>query len=530
MNIGRMSVPFIQASQQIQPNYNYFSRTDIPCYSTRLNKKLVEDSTTQRLIAYLNSGLESSIHFALNALLSRSYQEKLTFTPPLKVVDIAAGHPSSTLLDAIIESVVKFEKKEDTTNNNDNDVTMEPTTTTTEYIMKISDNEEIIGKVVAILRNSILVQPNDQIIAQHATAITFLVEILYNHFKFRSSLLENSDDDKQKEKQKQKEGVVSNTTRYILEIISKIAKKLPLRTEESVRSSSGATITDNDLNHLTFNGAQLSMLKTTPPGLSKKILETLEMALFVYDNDEALLAAMETLDIITRSKATREQVDLILLKPIYEPLFETVTTTTTASSSSPSSSLEQQPTTTTTIATTSSPSTSSISTSSSTHTDSQSINTSQTSGEMMSLDSNNNSNNTPIVTTTTTTLQLKQQVTFEKRTMVERLIELLGHYANDIQLLSLNILCNLIKISQKSRIMICHCPGLLRHLCNLLAYKTGDHNMEMGKKAAAFLSQVSKEPLNLPALMPFEPTLAQIGLTDNPHTDVIISILIKYIK
>eukprot|EP01133_Synstelium_polycarpum_P007042 gene7042-8188_t len=389
------------------------------------------------------------------------------------------------------------------------------------YRLMITTDVELIGKVVAILRNAILTPPNDVLLAAHPTVITSLIEILHSYFTFKTNL---TDIGTLASKQTH---IGGNTPRYILEILSKIAKRLPLRESSTAGAMAPDTTTPvvsmasspNTPGDTTppipspvhnYEGAEMGpllfsfrphyVLRSIPLGISRKVLETLEMATHIYDNDDALLACIETLEQTTRTKSLRANIDETLMKPLYEPLFDThivlAPADTTTTPQLQSSSVSSPPNSET--------------------------------GEASSS-TNITTPTMPVASSPIVTIQLKQSpVSFgTKRTIIERLIELLGHNKNDIQQLSLNVLFNLLKLSKKTSIMICHCSGLVRHLCNLLSYKPGDHMMEMGKKAAQFLSYISKEPLNLCVFVPFEPMLAQIALTDNPHTDIITNILIK---
>ncbi|GAM26391.1 hypothetical protein SAMD00019534_095660, partial [Acytostelium subglobosum LB1] len=479
-----------------------FSRTDIPCYSNRLNKRLIEDTSNKRLISYLCAQDRNSVMFAINSLLSRAYQGKLTLVTNAQYIE-RGQYSTCSLLDAIISTIVTFVE--------------DPATST--YTMRISNNIEIVSKVIAILRNAILLAPNDSTIASHPTALTALVQVMHSHLKYRQGLVAGD-----QTVLSMYDAAIDNTPRYILEIFSKIAKKLPMKVldeqqqqQQQQQAQVQGTFAQSDIQFMLFDNAKLPTLISTPPYLARVILETLDMSLFTFDNDDALLAGMEALELILRSKSSREQADIVLMRPICDPLFDMIVIspiqTNTVLASDPISSPYNVDTYN---------------------------NNSNTQQQQPQQNGNNNEllSITPTLSTATITpapqsppqtLQLKSTpITFGNGSnLILRLIELLGHSTNDVQLMALNILLQLSKLSQKSRIVIAHCPGLVRHLCNLLSFKTGEHNLEMGKKSAMFLSYASKEPLNIPVLLPFEPLLAQIVLSDNPHTDIIANILIK---
>ncbi|EGG14658.1 hypothetical protein DFA_10916 [Cavenderia fasciculata] len=574
----------MMSQQQRVPFMAYNSivvRSEIPYYSSRLNKKLLDDVTSSRLIKYLASDDKKLVIEAINILLTRSYQGKLLFSTQLNVHFDQKQYKSPTLFDALLHTIVKIQGF--SVEGGQKQI----------FKLKIDNNKgELIDKTVAILRNAILQQPNDIVIATSPTAVVALLEILFNYFRIKTSITSILDHQQGLESWNLDTASVpqisSNTPKYILEIFSKIAKKLPLNINNNINNNNinnnninivanGNTATNNnnnnnnnnnvngngngngngnennnnnnnnneqttpttttteqqqqqqpidqqekeqlpfntfnqeDITYVYFNDGtvQEPVLKVLPSGTAKRLLEILEMALFVYDNDEALMACVETLESVSKPSSFKPLVDEVLLKPIYEPLFETIVSTISSpllpessNGTGVTSPIAQTPT--------------------GQHQMTASTTTSTTNS------SSNSSVNTPVTPMVSTILHLKQSpVVLHKRTFIDRLIELLGHPNNDIQLSSLNVIYNLIKTSQKSRIMICHISGLVRHVCNLLSYKPGDHQMEMGKKAATLLSYFSREQLNIPVLLQFETLLTQIALSDNPHTEIVTNILIK---
>ncbi|KAK5583007.1 hypothetical protein RB653_004597 [Dictyostelium firmibasis] len=535
----------------------YIKRTEVPFYSDRLNKRIQVHSYLSRLVDYLLSNDDKKIDFALNSLLTKSYQEKLTFSISIEKDFKETMFPIPSILDSLLNAIVSFtpdNSNSEESSSNENKESEESTTTT--YKLNLNSDMILISKIVSILRNSILQKPNDQYLANNPTALLALLEIAHSYLTLRKSLSskQNSFDpntfnpfdslNKNNTDLHSINQLNSNITRYIIEIFSKITQYLTLQqpppqppqpqsqqqnendapvdintptttvpTNENSNNNNENGDLVNSLNEknifskdqireMCYGSNKFFVLKTLPVSiLTKKLLSILEMSIYCFDDDSELLACVETIDYICKSKRNRYALDELVLKPIYDQFI--ISNNSTFNSPPPSNVV-------------SSPQTSNV--------------TSPPTNNNESLQSTSTPTfQTPVSSVIETFTIKNPKKVFEKHpNLISRVVELLSHSHQSIQLLSIQILSTLSKSSQKLRITICHYPGLVRHLINLLTHKPTGENAEISKRAASLLSRLSKESYNLQILLPFETTLAQIALTDNPHSDIITNILVRF--
>ncbi|KAN0006886.1 hypothetical protein ACTFIU_005079 [Dictyostelium citrinum] len=571
----------------------YIKRTEVPFYSDRLNKRIQVHSYLSRLVDYLLSKDDKKIDFALNSLLTKSYQEKLIFSISIEKDFKETMFPIPSILDSLLNAIVSLtpennynnDNKNDSNNNNNNnnnsnsngeeessnrnkDSEEEESIT---YKLNLNNDTILISKIVSILRNSILQKPNDQYLANNPTALLALLEIAHSYLTYRKSLSskQNSFDPNtfnpfDSLNLHPINQLNSNITRYIIEIFSKIIQYLTLQqppppppqqndnetpmdittppittttttttanennnneNEDLVKSLNEKNIFSKDqVREMCYGSNKFYVLKKLPVSiLTKKLLSILEMSIYCFKDDSELLACVETIDYICKSKRNRYALDEIVMKPIYDQFIISNNSTfnspppppppSTSSSNAVSSPLPQQ----TSSNVTSPP----LSTTTST--------TINNNNETLQSTSTPPTFQTPASSVIETFTIKNPKKVFEKHpNLISRVVELLSHSHQSIQLLSIQILSTLSKSSQKLRITICHYPGLVRHLINLLTHKPTGENAEISKRAASLLSRLSKESYNLQILLPFETTLAQIALTDNPHSDIITNILVRF--
>ncbi|KAM9982505.1 hypothetical protein ACTFIZ_007032 [Dictyostelium cf. discoideum] len=564
----------------------YIKRTEVPFYSDRLNKRIQVHSYLSRLVDYLLSKDDKKIDFALNSLLTKSYQEKLIFSISIEKDFKETIFPIPSILDSLLNAIVSFTPD----NNNNNNKDLEELTT---YKLNLNNDTILISKIVSILRNSILQKPNDQYLANNPTALLALLEIAHSYLSYRKSLSSkqnsfnpntfNPFDSLNLHPINQ---LNSNITRYIIEIFSKIIQYLTLQqpppppqppqpqqpqqpqqndndtlmdittpptttatTTTTTTTTTSTTTTTNDIKNnnenedlvknlneknifskdqvreMCYGSNKFYVLKKLPVSiLTKKLLSILEMSIYCFKDDSELLACVETIDYICKSKRNRYALDELVMKPIYDQFI--ISNNSTFNSPPPpppplsSSSISNA---------VSSPLPQTSSSSSSSNVASPPLPTTNNNNETLQSTSTPPTFQTPTSSVIETFTIKNPKKVFEKHpNLISRVVELLSHSHQSIQLLSIQILSTLSKSSQKLRITICHYPGLVRHLINLLTHKPTGENAEISKRAASLLSRLSKESYNLPILLPFETTLAQIALTDNPHSDIITNILVRF--
>ncbi|EGC29838.1 hypothetical protein DICPUDRAFT_99722 [Dictyostelium purpureum] len=502
-------------------NTAYIKRTEVPFFSDRLNKRIENQSYFSRLIDYLLSKDEKNLEFALNSLLTKSYQEKLLFSFSIEKDFSESVYPTPTILDSLLNTIIYFKK----INNNENENNNEE-----KYKLIFNKDMSKISKVISIIRNSTLLKPNDQYLANNPTVVLLLLEIGTAYLSLRKSISvkQNSFDSEFNPFKTTKSNCVPSTintlnpstSRYIIEIFSKIVQHLSLQPsalayslQSSLQNSSTTTpivsspstfpensntgsttllelnnegiFIKNQLKELSFGELSFSLLKSLPASfLTKKLFSLLEMSIYCFDDDDELLACIETIEYLCKAKRNRLPLDENLLKPIYDQFIIPV-----------------QPTPFTTT---------------------------PTNNENLDSIASPNEPTTPQIPQQIELIIKDPKEIFNKKpNLISRLVELLGHTNQSIQLICLQILLSLAKASQKLKITICHYPGLVRHLINLLTHKPAGENAEVSKRAATLLSRLSKESYNISILLPYETILAQVALTDNPHSDVITDILVR---
>ncbi|KYR02091.1 hypothetical protein DLAC_00891 [Tieghemostelium lacteum] len=455
-------------------NYLDVKRTEIPFYSDRLNKRIQDTSIASRITGFLNSGDETSIKYALDTLLSKSFQEKLNLSTNSNEFS-QNSYVTVNLLDSIMRTVARVEKVTEDT-----------------YQLKFSTNSETVQKVIAILRNSILQPGNDQVIALNATCVEFLIEVAHNYLSFKRSLSTlNTISNSTAFIHQNLYNITSNFAQYLLEIFSKIITRISFHLPTSSvlsdqlshnNNSNSSSHTSNVNRKYIFEKTKTKtiLLNGKDPELvlnaiSKdsiyRIIRIIEMSIYTFDNDDELLASLETLELFLQSNQNRSLLKDIVFKPIFQQFLVDNNTT----------------------------------------------------------NSNNNNNNNHAKSSKNYSINPVQiRKLLDQSNLIGRLVELLGHLNNAIQLTSLNILLRLNKCSHKLRIMTCHYSGLIRHLCNLLSLKVSESNHnEISKRSVQLLFYLSKETLNLPILQSYETAIAQIALSDNPHIDTLAKILVK---
>ncbi|EAL68370.1 hypothetical protein DDB_G0278395 [Dictyostelium discoideum AX4] len=564
----------------------YIKRTEVPFYSDRLNKRIQVHSYLSRLVDYLLSKDDKKIDFALNSLLTKSYQEKLIFSISIEKDFKETMFPIPSILDSLLNAIVSFtpENKNNNSNNNDDDDDKDSEELTT-YKLNLNNDTILISKIVSILRNSILQKPNDQYLANNPTALLALLEIAHSYLTYRKSLSskQNSFDPNtfnpfDSLNLHPINQLNSNITRYIIEIFSKIIQYLTLQqpppppqppqpqqqqpqqndnetlmdittpppptttattttttatndnknnneNEDLVKSLNEKNIFSKDqVREMCYGSNKFYVLKKLPVSiLTKKLLSILEMSIYCFKDDSELLACVETIDYICKSKRNRYALDELVMKPIYDQFIISNNSppppTSSSTSNAVSSPLPQTSSSSSSSNVTSPPFPTTTTTTTTTTNNNETLQSTSTPPTFQTLTSS---------VIETFTIKNPKKV-FEKHpNLISRVVELLSHSHQSIQLLSIQILSTLSKSSQKLRITICHYPGLVRHLINLLTHKPTGENAEISKRAASLLSRLSKESYNLPILLPFETTLAQIALTDNPHSDIITNILVRF--